>query len=392
MAVPSVLVNTYLFNDEYSIDILTKIYIVFGWVIGMNRLPVIWNQKRYVKIASFCYILVFNCCLLYSIFFCYPKKSKDLLIILNVILYFVCHVCAIMFWKTLKSFYKQLSKIDKKVNMEYCTSFNCKINFIQCFCLILCTVVYNVISNIVDGMIVLLPGIIVVHINYILESHYYGHLFGVLESRLILLRKLIVVNYPTNRNNVHTYNEEFRNCENEHVKLHYKNCKMDIRKLMQLYSEIIKAYDLLNAALFQQLLMIVVTTFLTTLTITYRAVLHIIDNTYSWRSLIFEIGITVTEMIPMIVPCVFGERLQTEVQLLRNSLYTRIHTNGFDKSTRSVANYFLALTEVRSLTFSVFRMFEMNLSMFFQLLRVLISYVVIILQFQKVINVDSSNV
>lgn len=248
MTVPSVLVSTYLLNGEYFFDILTKIYILFGWVIGMNRLPVIWKQKGCVKIASFCYTLVFNCCLLYSIFLCYPEKSKDVLIILNVILYFVCHICAIVFWKILKSFYKELFKIDKKINFEYCTSFNCKINFIQCFCLILCTVVYNVISTIIDGMVSLLPGIIIVHINYILESHYYGHLFGILESRLILLRKLIILNYPTNIDNVHTYNEEFRNCKNENVNLHCKNCKMDIRKLMHLYSEIIKAYDLLNAA------------------------------------------------------------------------------------------------------------------------------------------------
>nr|WCC57725.1 gustatory receptor 17 [Papilio dardanus] len=372
-----------------SFDNLTKIYIIFGWVIGMNRLSVICDKRGYLKIASFCYTFVINCCIFYFIFLCCPKESKDVLIILNVILYYICLFCAVVFWKTLKSFYKELFKIDKEIKFEYCTSFNCKTNFIQCCYLILCTIIYNIASNIVEGMISLVPGTIIVHINYILESHFYGHLFGILQSRLVLIRSILLLNYPGNRNNMNSYNKnEFRNCKND---LQYHNCRMDIRKLMYLYSVIMKAYDMLNAAIKWQLLMIVVTTFLTSLTTIYRVVLHIIENTYSWGSLIFEIGVTTTVMIPMIVPCVFGERLQTEVQLLRNSLYTRIHTNGFDKATRSIANYFLALTEVRSLTFSVFRMFEMNLSMFFQLLRVLISYVVIILQFQKVINIDNPN-
>nr|WCC57828.1 gustatory receptor 17 [Papilio machaon] len=386
MTAPSILVNTYLRNNDYSFDVLSEIYIVFGWMIGMNRLPVIWSLNRYVNIASFCYTLVFNFCLLYIIYFCYPGASKDILFILNVLLYFICLVFAIVFQKTLKNFYKGLFKIDKETKFKYCTSLNCKINFIQCFCLILFTVIYNTISNVIDGMISLMPGIIIVHINYILETNYYGHLFGILQSRLLLIRSLLILNYPTNRNNMYSYKEiEFGDNNNE-------NCKMDIRKLMRVYYEIVKTYDLLNAAIKWQLLMNIVTTFLTTLIITYRDVLHIIQSTCSWRSLIFEIGITISVMLPMIVLCVFGEKLQTEVQLLRNLLYTRIHTNGFDKSTRSIANNFLALTEVRSLTFSVFRMFELNLSMFFQLLKVLISYVVIILQFQKVINVDSSSI
>nr|WCC58002.1 gustatory receptor 17 [Papilio xuthus] len=387
MPAPSILVNTYLYNDYNSFDILSKIYIVFGWVIGMNRLHVIWDQNRYVKIASFCYTLIFNCCLLHIIFFRYLNESKDILVIFNVILYFVCFLFAIVFRKTLKNFYKGLFKIDKETNFKYSTSFNCKFNFVLCFCLIIFTLIYNIISYIIDGMISLMPGIIIVHVNYILECNYYGHLFGILQSRLVLIRRLLILNYPTNRNKIY-FDNEFRDHKNC-VKSQYQNCKMDIKKLMHLYYEIVKAYDFFNAAIKWQLLMIVVTTFLTTLIIIYRGVLHIIENTYSWRSLIFEIGITVTVMLPMIVPCVFGEKLQTEVRLLRISLHTTLHTNGFDKSTRSIANNFLALTEVRSLTFSVFRMFEMNLSMFFQLIKLLISYVVIILQFQKVINVDS---
>nr|WCC57782.1 gustatory receptor 17 [Papilio glaucus] len=388
MSVPSIRVNNYVGKDKYSFEVLTKMYIIFGWLIGTNRLSVIWDRS--FKIAGFCYTLVFNCLLLYFIVI---NTNGDMMIVLNVMQYYFCLLCAIVCSKTLQSFYYEMFKVDQEIKLNYSLSLNCKVNFIQCVCLILYTVMYNTVLNIIEGVVYLSPDLMFVLTNYILECHYYGHLFGLLQTRISSIRILLSYSYPINNNEIHCpVEKEFVIYKTGNVELQNEKFIMDIRKLMHLYYAIVKAYDFLNAAIRWQLLVIVVTTFLTDLNLSYYTVLNVKENKYNWRILIHEIGIIVAVVLPMVAPCVFGQRLQNEVQLLQNSLYTRIHKNGFDKTTRSVANYFLALTEARSLTFSLFRMFEINLSLFFKSLKLLISYVVIILQFQKVLNDDTSNV
>lgn len=60
-----------------------------------------------------------------------------------------------------------------------------------------------------------------------------------------------------------------------------------------------------------------------------------------------------------------------------------------DKPSRSIAGYFATLTEIRTLSFSVFRMIDLNTSLPFKFVGLVTTYLVILLQFQKVIHLEA---
>lgn len=57
-----------------------------------------------------------------------------------------------------------------------------------------------------------------------------------------------------------------------------------------------------------------------------------------------------------------------------------------DKQNRTAAQAFMALTEARDLTFTLFHMFNVDISLPFNILGLLLTYLIILLQFDKVIN------
>ncbi|XP_045537325.1 uncharacterized protein LOC123721736 [Papilio machaon] len=118
----------------------------------------------------------------------------------------------------------------------------------------------------------------------------------------------------------------------------------------------------------------------------YEAALHVINNEYTWLEGLFDVAMFLAVFGPIFTICKEGQGIHDEVMLLQTALYTRIYKNYFDKKNRSIARSLLELTEVRSLSFSVFRMFDLNISFPFKFFGLLASYLVILLQFKKVTN------
>ncbi|XP_028160101.1 uncharacterized protein LOC114352632 [Ostrinia furnacalis] len=91
-------------------------------------------------------------------------------------------------------------------------------------------------------------------------------------------------------------------------------------------------------------------------------------------------------MIPLFSPCMFGDRVHGEVRRLRELLASRLYENKLDKKGRSAARALLALTEARDLSFSLLHMVQIDISLPFKFIGLLVTYLIILLQFEKVIN------
>ncbi|XP_028160110.1 gustatory receptor 68a-like [Ostrinia furnacalis] len=91
-------------------------------------------------------------------------------------------------------------------------------------------------------------------------------------------------------------------------------------------------------------------------------------------------------MIALFSPCMFGDQVHCEVRRLRELLASRLYENKLDKSGRSAARALLALTEAQDLSFSLLRMFQVDISLPFKFIGLLVTYLIILLQFEKVIN------
>ncbi|KAL0821768.1 hypothetical protein ABMA28_005189 [Loxostege sticticalis] len=95
-------------------------------------------------------------------------------------------------------------------------------------------------------------------------------------------------------------------------------------------------------------------------------------------------------MIPLFSPCYFCDQVHGEVRRLRELLASRLYENKLDKSGRSAARALLMLTEARDLSFSLLRMLRVDISLPFKFIGLLVTYLIILLQFEKVINPSTS--
>ncbi|KAL0871203.1 hypothetical protein ABMA27_004975 [Loxostege sticticalis] len=91
-------------------------------------------------------------------------------------------------------------------------------------------------------------------------------------------------------------------------------------------------------------------------------------------------------LIPLFSPCIFGDRVHGEVRRLRELLASRLYENKLDKSGRGAARALLALTEARDLSFSLLRMLQIDISLPFKFIGLLVTYLIIMLQFEKVLK------
>ncbi|CAH0725756.1 unnamed protein product, partial [Brenthis ino] len=92
------------------------------------------------------------------------------------------------------------------------------------------------------------------------------------------------------------------------------------------------------------------------------------------------------QVIPLFVPCIFAEQISVEVRNLRDILASRLYENTLSKPNRNTARALLTLMETRDLSFSIFHMFNIDISLPFKFLALLLTYLIILLQFDKVLN------
>ncbi|XP_026728969.1 uncharacterized protein LOC113494702 [Trichoplusia ni] len=101
---------------------------------------------------------------------------------------------------------------------------------------------------------------------------------------------------------------------------------------------------------------------------------------------IMYVGFSIGIMLPLFAPCMLGDQVHNEVRRLRELIASRLYENQLDKASRGMARALLAWTETRDLSFSLLRMLDIDISLPFKFVGLLVTYLIILLQFQKVIN------
>ncbi|XP_068618059.1 uncharacterized protein [Battus philenor] len=390
MSFPKVRVNTYVDkSQEISVDIISKVYVIISWVIGINRLPVIFKMRGIVFICALTYSLLLN---IFSVYYVLKIHGLyDFVIDVNLIKHLMLFIFTVIYWNKLKKHYCELFQFDQEIKSDWLSKSNIISNCVQNIITIMLVVLFNIYQQKYYAGASLWPDMLLIHLNHLWEIYYYGYLFKQIELRVKSLRILLMSSFPINDQIIFCSENASVNFEDNNViNLIANNPKIKVKRLLALYYKIINIYDLLNAALQWQLLILLTATFITILSLSYHAAFNIINNEYTWQEGVFDVGMCVTMVVPLILICAYGEKIQNEVQLFQSALYSRIYKDVFDKSNRSTASSLLSLIEIRSLSFSVFRMIEINISLPFTFFGLVASYLVILLQFQKVINFDSS--
>ncbi|XP_026756388.3 uncharacterized protein LOC113516208 [Galleria mellonella] len=321
-----------------------------------------------------------------STIYTYDTRYVAVVVVMNMCEYIFSIIFNFITWRRMQRFYCELSKFDAEVGCRPKVTRGSIGNLVQMLILLILYVVFYIISFSMDNLNDLLLPLVPVNLIHALEVHYYGHLLSLLIPRLNLLNYYAESSLSNEKAIVAPKVEEF-------VYFKYNNITNgQMKKLMDLYHIVIKAYDFMVEAIKWQLLVIIITSFISILAFCYSVSITIICNSDPLMDVISDMGLTIAQMIPLFSPCMFSDKVHNEVRRLRELLASRLYENKLDKSSRSTARALLALTEARDLSFSLLRMLEIDISLPFKFIGLLITYLIILLQFEKVINPDPVNV
>lgn len=382
MTPPSVLVNTYFSaSDKPYIDPISKVFILSQLAFGIIRLPLIGDVHVGFIVLAAAYSLLASC---YYVGVVYLLKSAYVLNFVIFIFYFQCvffMLFNVVSIKRMHRYYNELNVFDKEVGCRPKIGKGSIRNLIATILMIL----YNVILFALPYVVVTLENLelwmLPFPIIHILEVHFCGHLLSLLIPRLRLINYYMELSLSNSKISKTLNIEKFGYSKADSNKT---LCKME--KVMNLYHNMIKSYNYLIEAVKWQLLVTIVSAFLNILSCCYRVSLTIIKEDMPLSFMITYVGLLAGIMLPLFSPCMLGDQVHDEVRRLRELLASRLYENQLDKSSRGMARALLAWTETRDLSFSLLRMLDIDISLPFKFVGLLVTYLIILLQFQKVIN------
>lgn len=241
MSPPLVHINTFVQPQaKYTVDKVSKFFIICSFLLGVNRLPII-SSKHVYTIPSIIYTFVLMCVLN---FFGFDSVSLSIMS-LNLVLHILCSFLGMFFWKRMRLYYSELCKFDICIGCRPITAQGSSKLVIQtCIINVLIALVFivpNSLQILIKPVIYLLP----MHAFVSFEVHYYGHLLNLLIPRLHL------INYYM-ESSLTTTSDKRESSVLKHVtlfKYYNKESNCQMKKIMDHYYIIVESYRYLIDAI-----------------------------------------------------------------------------------------------------------------------------------------------
>lgn len=249
----NVKVNTFFHQKQKPfIDPLSKFYIVAASVLGLNRLPVILNEAKFIITVL---------ALLFSILLCtginYITYILGFFIYFTVVMTSVEYMFIVTFsfftWKRMTRYYNELNKFDAEIGCRPKITMQSIKNLVF---MVLFNVIFTSFFWVTYIWIFSATEIpfyyqgIPMNLLHCLELFYYGHLLSILVPRLRLINYFMETALSNGKSAKCPNIEEFKSFKSKRVK------NTDVKKLLDLYHIIIKSYDFLVDAIKWQVMII----------------------------------------------------------------------------------------------------------------------------------------
>ncbi|KAG6443330.1 hypothetical protein O3G_MSEX002746 [Manduca sexta] len=307
MTLPTVRINTFIqTKSKPFVDILSKIYMIGGLLIGINRIPILTGNYILIVLSIF-YSLSGVSAILY-ITFSKNNFFMGLILCLNVLSYVFCALYNLFSYKRMCRYYNEINKFDMEVGCRPKAdplSIRC---YVQACVLTVYIIVLFFIPYGLPTLTQYLFHIIPVHVAVSWELHYYGHAISLLLPRLRLINYYMQLSLTTSKDIKKTVSSKyvfFKKCND--------NLNSQMKKIMDLYYIAFQANNYLIAAVKWQLLMIIVASFISVLSYCYHFSLNIIRGEQFVDNMISDFGLIATLMVPMFAPCVSGSHIHNEI-------------------------------------------------------------------------------
>lgn len=225
---PKVRVNNYTKNKNIPIDVLSKIFIIFEFFIGLNRIDVFCIKRVIFKKLSCLYSVSIIGLVCYYIFYSKGNPASKSMKLTQYVIYTIFGFAT---RKKLEQFYKELKNFDKEIGTTPKITPGCLKNVLQTAFI----VAFALVAIHGEGLI----QCAVLYMIHVLENQYYGHLL------LLLIQRLRLINFCVKSSLYNTKMDKLTELENYPENDH----EIKMIKVMDFYCIIVNAYDLLKGAI-----------------------------------------------------------------------------------------------------------------------------------------------
>lgn len=243
---PTVRVNTYINGKKEKpyIDTISKLFVVFETALGFNKFFLI-GKNNVLRVFVYVYCIVFGGGIIYSAV-CF-SHSNVVNLSICILQYIFCFVYTILRSEKLQLYYAELNKFDAEVGCRPVVNRNSLLNLLQLFVtLVLISFLFSYPYD--AGWLSVSPlPLLPFRFLYTIEGSHYGHLLGLLNSRLMLINHFIESTLSTSMFTSKTILGYY--AEHDLNGVTDKLDPKDMKKYMRIYLIIVQAYEYLVDAI-----------------------------------------------------------------------------------------------------------------------------------------------
>lgn len=221
-------------KGKIYIDIVSKVFIYFELLLGLNRFPVV-SESRVLAALFYMYSLIVNVSVCYFAFL-FPATNNlvEIIRMSRLLEYEIAAILNMFIWKRFHSFYKEIASFDCEVGCRP----KITISLMKLlFSLGLCVYTTICVSFLSHYRLYVIPG----HVIVACEHFYFGYLINLITTRMRFLNYHLECSTSIAKTDSSPNVTEFAFFGNDSRQF----CFPNICKMMELYQIIIKAHEFL---------------------------------------------------------------------------------------------------------------------------------------------------
>lgn len=228
--VPQVHYNNYINIKNTSLDVLSKIFIILEFILGVNRMNIFGIRRVILNIATYLYSISIVGLVVYITII---TRGQTFLGWVKLMQYAIYAIFGFATRKKLQKFYKELKNFDKQFGFTPKITHSYLKIALQ-IALIMAFTIFTI--NEEDLMF-----FAIINLINVLENEYYGHVLK------LLIQRLRSVNLSIKSSLICVEIEKSTQVEKSSINIIENETKMS--KFMDFYYTIVNAYDLLTDAI-----------------------------------------------------------------------------------------------------------------------------------------------
>ncbi|CAG9111825.1 unnamed protein product [Plutella xylostella] len=348
------LVNTLTPGAPVAVDPISQVFIKVELLFGLNRLRVLDRQSFRRRFLVTLYCVSVNLVILYLAVSSCPV-STNFRMMLNITTYYFNVIFSFIVCGKLRLYFNEMNTFDMAVS--------CKpkvLAFLKQHAILHVIMVVVVVADTVSFLVREKHAcqFFIFHLLALIEYYFLAHLFCTIDPRLRLINFFVesLLN-KSSRTDIRDRPSFFKHCTQCKP---VRDCR-DIHFLMDLYEIIINAHcRLIDAVKWQE------------------------TNPLSYWEVFSSALYIGSNILCLLMPCAHRDQIHGEVRRLRVLLASLLYENNICKRSRGTARAMLLLIHEYDLSVSLLGMLRVDISLPLHYVSLLVTHLIILLQFQKV--------